>query len=81
MSFFASPAFTQIHVVLSFIGIIAGLVALFGLFKNNPLNGWTHVFLLTTAATTLTGFLFPFRGFTPAIGTGIVLYGDRKSVV
>ena len=72
MSFFASPTFTQIHVVLSFIGIIAGLVALFGLFKNNPLNGWTHVFLLTTAATTLTGFLFPFRGFTPALGTGIV---------
>jgi hypothetical protein len=72
MSFFASSTFTQIHVVLSFIGIGAGLVALFGLFKNNSLNGWTHVFLLTTAATTLTGFLFPFRGFTPAIGTGIV---------
>lgn len=72
MSFFASPTFTQIHVVLSFIGIIAGLIALFGLLKNRPLNGWTLVFLVTTAATTLTGFLFPFRGFTPAIGTGIV---------
>ena len=72
MRFFASPTFTQMHVVLSFIGIIAGMVALFGLFKNKTLNGWTHVFLLTTAATTLTGFLFPFRGFTPAIGTGIV---------
>jgi hypothetical protein len=72
MSFLASSTFTQIHVALSFIGIGAGLIALFGMFKNKPLNGWTHVFLLTTAATTLTGFLFPFRGFTPAIGTGIV---------
>jgi hypothetical protein len=72
MSFFASSTFTQMHVVLSLIGIVAGLVALFGMFRNNPLNGWTLAFIVTTAATTLTGFLFPFKGFTPAIGTGIV---------
>jgi len=72
MSFFASQTFTLLHVALSLIGILAGLVALFGLFRNNPLNSWTLVFLVTTVATTLTGFLFPFRGFTPAIGTGIV---------
>jgi hypothetical protein len=72
MSFFASQAFTLLHTGLSLIGIVAGLVALFGLFRNNALNGWTLVFLATTVATTLTGFLFPFRGFTPAIGTGIV---------
>jgi len=29
-------------------------------------------FLLTTAATTITGFMFPFRGPTPAFLTGIV---------
>ena len=72
MSFFATATFTQIHVVLSLIGIVAGLVALFGMFKNNALNGWTLIFIITTVATTLTGFLFPFKGFTPAIGTGIV---------
>ena len=72
MSFFASSTFTQIHVVLSLIGIVAGLVALFGMFRNNRLNGWTLIFIVTTVATTLTGFLFPFKGFTPAIGTGIV---------
>jgi hypothetical protein len=72
MSFFASQTFTLLHVVLSLIGIVAGLVALFGMFRNHPLNGWTLVFVVTTLATTLTGFLFPFRGFTPAIGTGIV---------
>jgi hypothetical protein len=72
MSFFASQTFTLVHVVLSLIGIVAGLVVLFGLLRNNPLNSWTLWFLVTTVATTLTGFLFPFRGFTPAIGTGIV---------
>ena len=72
MSFFASQTFTLIHTVLSLIGIAAGLVVLFGLLRNNPLNSWTLWFLVTTVATTLTGFLFPFRGFTPAIGTGIV---------
>ena len=72
MSFFATSTFTLLHVALSLIGIVAGLVALFGLFRNNPLNSWTLIFIVTTVATTLTGFLFPFRGFTPAIGTGIV---------
>jgi hypothetical protein len=72
MSFFASQTFTLLHVALSLIGIVAGLVALFGLFRSNPLNSCTLLFLATTVATTLTGFLFPFRGFTPAIGTGIV---------
>lgn len=72
MSFFATSTFTWIHVALSLLGIVAGLVALFGLFRNNPLNNWTAIFIVTTVATTLTGFLFPFKGFTPAIGTGIV---------
>jgi hypothetical protein len=69
---FASQGFTLFHVVLSLVGIVAGLPVLLGLMRNQSLNGWTLVFLVTTAATTLTGFLFPFRGFTPAIGTGIV---------
>jgi hypothetical protein len=72
MSFFASQTFTLIHVALSLIGILAGLVVLSGLLRNNPRHSWTLVFLVTTVATTLTGFLFPFRGFTPALGTGIV---------
>src|SRR2546430_453805 len=36
------------------------------------LNGWTKWFLITAAATTVTGFFFPFHGFTPAIGLGII---------
>jgi hypothetical protein len=72
MIFGPTGAFTLFHVALSLVGIATGLVVLRGLLRNQSLNGWTLWFLVTTAATTLTGFLFPFRGFTPAIGTGIV---------
>lgn len=72
MSFFGSLAFTLFHTGLSLVAIATGLVVLRGLLRNDPMNGWTLWFWITTVATTLTGFLFPFRGFTPAIGTGIV---------
>ena len=65
-------AFTLFHVALSLIGILAGFVVVFGMMNSQPCRCWTKVFLWTTLATSVTGFLFPFHGFTPAIGTGIV---------
>ncbi len=65
-------AYTILHVILSVIGIATGLVAVGGLLAGNRLPITTAVFLITTLATTLGGFLFPFNGFTPAIGVGIV---------
>ena len=71
--FFASPAFGLIHVAVSFVGILAGFAVLAALLRGDVRSdGWAHVFLITTLTTSLTGFLFPFNGFTPAIGTGIV---------
>lgn len=64
--------FTLVHVAISFVGIFSGFVALFGLLNAKRLDGWTAIFLATTVLTSVTGFLFPFKGFTPAIGTGIV---------
>lgn len=64
--------FTAFHVLISLIGILSGFVAVFGMVRSKPLDWWTDLFLLTTVATSVTGFLFPFRGFTPAIGTGII---------
>ena len=64
--------FTLFHVILSLIGIVTGLVVLSGLLKSENWPGWTFIFLLTTVATSVTGFLFPFSGFTPAIGVGII---------
>jgi hypothetical protein len=64
--------FTVLHVVISLIGIVTGLIVLFGMFASNPMNGWTAIFLITTVLTSVTGFLFPISGFTPAIGVGIL---------
>jgi hypothetical protein len=51
--------FTLFHVVLSLIGIGAGLVVVFGLLSGRKLGGWTALFLWTTLATSVTGFMFP----------------------
>lgn len=65
-------AYTLVHVLLSLVGIASGLVVLYGMLIARHWPAWAHVFVWTTVATTLTGFGFPFNGFTPAIGTGIV---------
>lgn len=70
--FSAMTTFTQVHVVISLIAIVAGLVVAFGMLAAKRLDGWTAFFLVTTALTSVTGFFFPFHGFTPAIGVGIL---------
>src|SRR5437763_10887856 len=64
--------FTAVHVLLSLIGILSGLMVLLGLLTANPMNGLTLLFLATTVATSVTGFFFLFHGFTPALGVGIL---------
>jgi hypothetical protein len=64
--------FTLFHVALSLVGILAGFVVLFGLISAKQSKSWTSTFLVTTAATSLTGFLFPFQKFLPSHGVGIV---------
>jgi len=63
--------FTAFHVLLSLVGIAAGLVVLYGLLTAKALPGWTAWFLTTTVATSVTGFLFPFHGFKPSYVLGI----------
>jgi len=64
--------FTLFHVILSLIGIFTGLVVALGLLTAKRLNGWTAVFLVTTALTSVTGFLFPFHRFLPSHVVGIL---------
>lgn len=52
--------FTLVHVILSLIGIAAGLVVLGGMLGSKRFEGWTAIFLVTTILTSVTGFLFPF---------------------
>jgi len=57
---------TFVHVVISLVGILSGLVVLFGLIAGKGLDGWTALFLVTTVATNLTGYMFPFHKLLPS---------------
>jgi hypothetical protein len=65
-------AFTLFHVALSLIGIGSGFVVVYGLLTSKRLDGWTALFLSTTVATSVTGFMFPVHHFLPSHGVGIV---------
>lgn len=64
--------FTLIHVLISLIGILTGVVVVLGLCGNRRLNGWTGVFLATTLLTSLTGFLFPIKAIGPPHIVGVI---------
>jgi hypothetical protein len=64
---FGMTYLTFVHVLLSLIGIFAGLVVLFGLLTSKQIKGWTAVFIWSTVATNVTGFLFPFHRFLPSM--------------
>ena len=66
------PAFTLLHVIITLIAIGSGLIVVGGMFASHRLPGTTALFLFTTVLTSVTGFLFPIHGFTPALGVGIV---------
>jgi len=64
--------FTLVHVVLSLVGIFAGLVVVFGMLGSKKLDGWTALFLATTVLTSVTGFFFPFDKILPSHIVGII---------
>jgi len=51
--------FVLVHVVISLIAIVAGLVVMFGMLGSNRLPGLTAIFLLFTILTSATGFVIP----------------------
>ena len=67
-----TATFTLLHVLISLVGIGSGLVVMYGLLNANRLDRWTQLFLVTTALTSLTGFLFPNAHITPGIVIGIL---------
>src|SRR4051812_26571500 len=82
--------FTLVHVMISLVGIAAGIFVLIGLLGSKMMPGWTAVFLLFTILTSATGFLFPFEKLLPSHMIGILslvllaiacfaLYGQRLS--
>ena len=54
----STSAFTLFHVVISLVAIVASIVVAFAMLDSRTTNGWTAIFLATTALTSITGFLF-----------------------
>jgi hypothetical protein len=65
-------AFTVMHVIITLIAIATGFVVMVGMLGSRKVSGWTAIFWLTTLLTSVTGFMFPIHGFTPALGVGSV---------
>jgi hypothetical protein len=51
--------FVLIHVVISLIAIVAGIIVMFGMLGSNRMPGLTAIFLLFTILTSASGFLIP----------------------
>lgn len=64
--------FTFVHVVLSLVGIGTGFVVMLGLLIGKQSKGWTALFLVTTVATSVTGFGFPVDHLLPSHVVGII---------
>jgi hypothetical protein len=64
--------FTYLHVYISLIAIGAGFIVVYGMIAARRFPLLTNIFLYMTVLTSLTGFLFPFKGVTPAIVLGIL---------
>jgi hypothetical protein len=69
---FGMTILTFVHVLLSLVGILAGFVVMSGFLAAKQIHGWTTVFIWTTVATSVTGFLFPFHKLLPSHVLGIL---------
>ena len=64
-------AFTILHVIISIVELFAGAVVVLQMLAGKR-SGLNFLFLLTAVLTTITGFLFPYHGPTPAITLGFI---------
>ncbi|HVX78441.1 MAG TPA: hypothetical protein VHB49_20100 [Bradyrhizobium sp.] len=64
--------FTVVHVIISLVGIVSGIIVMFGLLDSRQMPGVTAIFLLFTILTSATGFLFPFTKLLPSHMIGII---------
>jgi hypothetical protein len=64
--------FVLLHVIISLVGIAAGLVVMFGLLGSNRMSGLTAVFLISTILTSATGFLIPPLAFDKLLPSHVI---------
>jgi hypothetical protein len=63
---------TTIHVLISLLAIVAGVVWLAGPLANRARPDWAAGFLVTTVLTSVTGFMFPATQFLPSHLFGVI---------
>ena len=63
---------TWVHVALSVIMLVAGIVVVRGLLRGHDSGGWTTVFLVTAIGTNAGSFAFPFAKLLPSHITAII---------
>lgn len=68
----STATYTFLHVLISLIGIGSGLVVMLGFLTARWLSGWNTLFLVTTVATSVSGFGFPFVRLLPSHIVGIL---------
>jgi hypothetical protein len=70
-------AFTQLHVIISLIAIVSGILVAFGMLNARLMPGMTTLFLILTVATSVTGFMFA----TPVDAPRVIGSLDPANVV
>jgi hypothetical protein len=61
----STATFTQLHVIISLIGIASGLIVVLAMLGAKRVPAWAAIFLAATVATSVTGFMFHFTSFGP----------------
>jgi len=77
----STAAFTQFHVLLSLIGIASGIVVALAMLGSSRQPALTAIFLLTTVATSVTGFMFHFASFGPPEIVGAISLVDLAAAI
>jgi hypothetical protein len=68
----STSTFTLLHVVLSLIGIGAGIIVAGAMLSSKTVDGWTALFLATTVLTSVTGYFFPVDRVMPSHIVGAI---------
>jgi hypothetical protein len=61
-----------VHVLISLVALGSGVVTALAMAAGRRLDGWTALFLSSTLATSLSGFVLPADRFLPSHAIGIV---------
>ncbi len=68
----STSTFTLLHVLISLVGLFTGFVTIGAMLFGKWLRGWNALFLVSTIATSVTGFFFHSASFGPPHVIGII---------